>query len=334
MALSLPSKKIATTWFFLALALSAVVISLWIMVKEQVKDLAPTKSYAIKTPNMAIIAQAAEQDSDHDGLKDWEEVLWKTDPHNPDTDGDGTSDGEEVREGRNPTKAGPNDKLDTSIASSTSNMLSTEGLTDTQVFSRQLFAEYLKLQQQDGGQISEASQQYLIDNFLTKVPEATPLKIYTRKDIKITQGNSTADLKAYANAMGRVLKNNPAKGAENELVILKRAIDNNDKSELKKIDASIAGDASTLKGFLTVSVPESLVGQHLNIINNFGATDESIKGLRKIFDDPITTISNLSAYNRRTDMLKNSIQSMINEFVQKGIIFSPKDDGYLFMHVI
>ena len=36
------------------------------------------------------------KDSDNDGLKDWEEVLWKTDPNNPDSDGDGMNDNEEV----------------------------------------------------------------------------------------------------------------------------------------------------------------------------------------------------------------------------------------------
>ena len=50
-------------------------------------------------------------DADKDGLKYWEEALWKTDPNNPDTDGDGTSDGQEVKEGRDPNVAGPDDKL-------------------------------------------------------------------------------------------------------------------------------------------------------------------------------------------------------------------------------
>ncbi|MFY9462646.1 MAG: hypothetical protein WAP52_00475, partial [Candidatus Sungiibacteriota bacterium] len=44
------------------------------------------------------------QDSDADGLKDWEEILYHADPHNPDTDGDGAPDGEEVKLGRDPTK--------------------------------------------------------------------------------------------------------------------------------------------------------------------------------------------------------------------------------------
>ncbi len=39
---------------------------------------------------------AYDLDSDSDGLKDWEETLWGTDPKNPDTDGDGTEDGSAV----------------------------------------------------------------------------------------------------------------------------------------------------------------------------------------------------------------------------------------------
>jgi hypothetical protein len=331
MSLYLPSKKKVTTWFFLALIACAAGISLWVMLKEQVKDLAPAKSNIVINPNLAIINQVANQDTDGDGLKDWEEVLWKTDPHNPDTDGDGTSDGDEVKVGRDPLKAGPNDKLDTStIITGTA----TTNLTQTDIFSRQLFAEYLKLQQQDGGQISDANQQYLVDTYLSKVPEAEPVKIYARADIKVVKGDTAADYKIYANAVGKVLRNNRATGIENELVIFKRALDNKDRGELRKIDVIIAGDASTLKGLLTVSVPESLLAQHLDIINSYQASDESIRGLREVFDDPVVAIANLSAYNKRTGLLKESLQSMINIFVQKGIIFSTSDDGYFFIHII
>ena len=45
-------------------------------------------------------------DTDGDDLLDVEELLWKTDIHNPDTDGDGYNDGLEVRSGYNPLGPG------------------------------------------------------------------------------------------------------------------------------------------------------------------------------------------------------------------------------------
>ena len=42
------------------------------------------------------------KDSDNDGLPDWQEELYRTDPFNPDTDGDGYSDSQEVELSRNP----------------------------------------------------------------------------------------------------------------------------------------------------------------------------------------------------------------------------------------
>lgn len=50
-------------------------------------------------------------DHDYDGLADWEEELYGTDPNNPDTDGDGYLDGEEVASGYNPAKKAPGDKF-------------------------------------------------------------------------------------------------------------------------------------------------------------------------------------------------------------------------------
>lgn len=51
------------------------------------------------------------KDSDYDGLADWEETIYKTDPKNPDTDNDGYLDGEEVKAGYSPTDPAANDKI-------------------------------------------------------------------------------------------------------------------------------------------------------------------------------------------------------------------------------
>ena len=42
------------------------------------------------------------QFSDGDGLTDFQEMIYDTDPRNADNDGDGKSDGAEVQDGENP----------------------------------------------------------------------------------------------------------------------------------------------------------------------------------------------------------------------------------------
>ena len=69
-------------------------------------------------------------DQDQDGLSDAEEMIWNTDPFNPDTDGDGFKDGEEVTSGHNPLKVGPDDLLDSTNATDNLTGLALAGLVE------------------------------------------------------------------------------------------------------------------------------------------------------------------------------------------------------------
>ena len=57
------------------------------------------------------LIESQDKDSDNDGLKDWEEELYKTSPYDPDTDGDGYLDGEEINSGHNPLVKAPGDDV-------------------------------------------------------------------------------------------------------------------------------------------------------------------------------------------------------------------------------
>ncbi|MBL7155510.1 MAG: hypothetical protein ISS88_03385 [Candidatus Portnoybacteria bacterium] len=57
------------------------------------------------------IIESQDKDTDSDGLRDWEEELYKTSPYDPDTDNDGYLDGEEINSGHNPLVKGPGDEI-------------------------------------------------------------------------------------------------------------------------------------------------------------------------------------------------------------------------------
>ena len=63
--------------------------------------------FAIENSN----GQNIKMDSDQDGLSDEQELLYKTDPNDPDSDNDKYLDGAEVSGGYDPTKPAPGDKL-------------------------------------------------------------------------------------------------------------------------------------------------------------------------------------------------------------------------------
>ena len=66
-------------------------------------------TWGVKSEDMEarLEVDTTETDEDSDGLTRCDELLiWETDPHAADTDGDGTDDGDEVDAGTDPTSAG------------------------------------------------------------------------------------------------------------------------------------------------------------------------------------------------------------------------------------
>lgn len=90
--LSLKKKILATSIILLVIIITVYSIYLYSTSKNNISSTEKTSSKtAVANDNIGLFL-----DSDNDGLRDWEEVLWKTDPQNPDTDRDGISDGEEA----------------------------------------------------------------------------------------------------------------------------------------------------------------------------------------------------------------------------------------------
>lgn len=113
----LPSNTILFALLFLLCTGGLIGGLIFLRERNQAKAVA----LAPQTPPGDLMRAIAQRDDDGDGLPNWEEALWKSDPAKKDTDGDGVSDFDEARAMQDPTVPGPGNlsAVSGSLASST-----------------------------------------------------------------------------------------------------------------------------------------------------------------------------------------------------------------------
>ncbi len=282
----------------------------------------------------AVLSQVSASDQDNDGLKDWEEALWKTDPRKEDTDGDGTSDGNEVQAGRNPVVKGPKDTLSTNIElnKATNQQIPEENLTQTDKLGRELLAKYLAAKKN-----GTLDQEALIQDFVDEQENNIQQKTYKERDILVISAANTTEnsLREYGNALGRVLASYPAqKGAKTEFEILQGAIQAGSAAQLEAINPFIASYEGIVRDMLKVRVPPDMAGDHLILVNSLQRILEDIQGFKKTFTDPVVSLISLNRYPSDVQLLVEAFENISITFDQKGIVFEQSEYGYLITHVI
>lgn len=201
------------------------------------------------------------KDSDNDGLRDWEEELYKTDPFNPDTDNDGYLDGEEVDSGHNPLVKAPGDKLGFHPLPLGKKYNITEKILNQEAVSNLLLsylaqkADYLENHPEiknpeqftaltDPSTIKEIARRSVYDsyNYLVGPNEENILEILdifeitiTDEQIKISQDNSQEAVQLYISEISQWLNSDVFFFQDEALQIIANAFKNSDFSALDKL---------------------------------------------------------------------------------------------------
>ena len=221
------------------------------------------------------------KDSDSDGLKDWEEELWETDLLNPDTDGDGTNDSEEIRERRNPLVKGPDDPLDeSSIMEKTTLEDQTGPETETDKLAREFFGTYLEVKK-DGGQLTPESIEAFSEKLFLSSPDLKT-RIYSEKDLILSQESDSAAMRNYGNEIGLIIASVPAP-PENELDLLNRAAESEDRAAIERLGPIIDGYTQLLTELETVPVPEGAEDGHILLLQSFDGLRVAVTNMRQLF---------------------------------------------------
>ncbi len=286
---------------------------------------------AITLNTNSLLADEAQRDGDSDGLKDWEEGLWKTDPKNPDSDGDGTFDGEEVRNTRNPLKAGPDDEYKTLEESPLGDVIAQneaeKDLTLTDIFARDFTTGYFALKQ--GGRYNDENRDKLIKTLMAGMNTAS-VKEYTINDLVLSQKSDIETIKKYGNALGKALKDFYRGLPTGELTILETAIKNDDKEGLSQLEEFAGTYKNVAQVIAKITVPLVLQSTHLELLNGYNGIGEALKGLQNVLDDPVGGAVYIKTHRENNGLVDTAFKDLKNYFSKSGIRFNKKEDGYIF----
>ncbi|MFA6397778.1 MAG: hypothetical protein WDK96_02960 [Candidatus Paceibacterota bacterium] len=295
----LPSKKV-----LLLLIVCLVILGLifyFIIIKNNKENEDKLKS----AQNKEAIKDLVSKDSDGDGVLNWEETLWGTDPENKDSNGDGVSDKTEIDQKKKILQP--------------ENTSANQDLNETDRFIRDFYSVFTSLDQ--SGALNNNSLTKISDSISNTALNKELPNVYTEKDILVRADISIESSKTYHTQMKKVLDLFAKRAIiGSELTILNSAIETGDESSLTKI-IPIADEYENLsKEVIKVTVPKNLEIIHLAIINNSYKVSETLTNMQNMFSDPIKGISNLILHKKYSSILTGTLNLLTIYFKDKGIV--------------
>lgn len=289
--MSLPAKYILLLSAGIAVCVLCIAGLFFLYTGGTASSRGPEESTAELDVMSSRFSQAtAELDTDEDGLFDWEEGLWGSDIHVRDTDADGTEDGAEVRAGRDPSVAGPNDQVESFDISATGpDGVATYATTAIATLGKELFGSYLSMKR-NGPVTPELQQKVLAQAVSTTLATIKP-PTYTLEDLTVSDDTSP---EAVARYRAQLLQARSIQTPDNDLMLIHTILTTNDPRAKAQLDSTIAmyhGFIATLRG---MPVPTSLAVMHLTALNGIAATTFDFEALGNVRTDSVLALAGSS----------------------------------------
>ena len=270
----------------------------------------------LKLKNQKII-----DDLDHDGLKDWEESVYKTNPADPDTDNDGYLDGEEIAAGYDPTKPAPNDK--TAISEPAKSTRPEPGnLTQILAYllSNQLKFDQFPLLSANSQNIASLEEMLegSVDQKITEAIQRSSTTLlsqfipdYQEELIKTTPDNSLTAIRKYAGQasqkIGRIDSCQNINNLKNDSQIIQESIETKNYQQVNCLANSYH---QAYQELLATPVPSDWLYIHQKLLNIFWSFHKIYQLIPSYEKDPLKGLIVLEKFEETTKKLSQLFQEM------------------------
>lgn len=291
-------RKVVVVLGITALSLASIFI-IFALTRDR-GDIGRASPQKLLATNAAARAAAA-LDTDGDGLKDWEELLYKSDPTNSDSDGDGTTDGAEVKASRDPAKAAPDDFMTpaaaedpTSPYASFKRNYGTEGnLTRAlveQFIDSESIVPFLQL---DASTVGSEKLAAYIAEFTETAPTFSEAAIPDSR-IKLSADGSPTAIRDYFNAVAAAYEKRisalPAL-SRNDIEITSEFLKQQNPKVLARLDPFIAAIKKLRSDIEAVATPAPIILLHKKELWTLDQTLDQLALMRTMrVDDPVYTL--------------------------------------------
>jgi hypothetical protein len=175
-----------------------------------------------------------------------------------------------------------------------------------------------------------SSDEEIITGTINRLEEATVQTLYDIKDISVIDSWSTQDIINYANTMAGTIYRHSIPEMDNELVILKNVLDNNDPGAIEDLKTLANIYKLFLDDSLKTPVPAFLVKEHLDIINTYSAIHKDIEAMSMVLEDPALSLLRLRRYEDDAMALVYAMQNMFLAIAKTDAQFETSDPATFF----
>lgn len=257
------------------------------------------------------------EDHDNDGLKDWEEAIYRTNPQDPDSDGDGAKDGDEISQGRDPLKAGPEDQLVSEAPDASGSPRQDQNLTNRfiQLFGTKYFAQ--KINDPD----QPLNVQEIANDIAQNIPSyQSSIQPFQLKDLTILKNSTPDNVKNWAKNFDAVNEEAFAGINEAEVSILTNALRTEDYSLLAKLDQHVAAYTLTLERMKKLPVPAEFASFQLRFMNIALELRELAQNFKKADKDVLAASRGVDPYLKLAVEMQTISQKVKQELKQRNIL--------------
>lgn len=316
--MNFPSRKLF--FFFIPVIL---VLGLFVLFKDTIikKNTAPSTGAEVVAVKNSVINEV---DSDGDGLKDWEEVLWGTDPLKKISNPEKIPDADYVQKKIDAKESIPTAQNNDSL---TLKALATPGEDATDALSKDVFSEYISLKK--SGNLNPTSIDQLAERITSNI--ALPANAeFKEANLKTFDDKDSAMVRVYGNTFALIEKKyrdqyelDPIQSED-----LSTGLTSANPSSIQKIDRASKMYSDMAHELMTLSVPKSLASIHTDLANNYMQSSQGLKNMELLQKDPTRAIIGIEQHTKASSEEPLLLTKIINFFGTNGIIFTAGEPGF------